>query len=294
MKNTIFINKDLIQKAKEVSIPDLLLSQGFEPIKAYGNELLYYSPIREEKSPSFFVNVSKNCFTDFGDTELKGDSIRLAQVMFGCDFQDAVYKLLQPLQKTPFKPSFSFSGKEYPKITIKDVRRLQNPALLKYITQRCISIDLAQIYLKEVHFESKGRMYFAVGFQNDNDGFELRNPLNFKGKTSNGISTFYFGTPKVCLFEGFFDFLSALQYYYIEKPHYTTIVLNTTNNLKLSYPILSGKSQINSFLDNDKSGKSAVNQLISIGFEVVNYSESVYPNSKDFNDYLIQKSNEKT
>jgi Toprim-like len=162
--------------------------------------------------------------------------------------------------------------------------------LIQYIEQRGISIDLARIYCKEVHYLNNGKKYFAVGFQNSSGGYELRSKLKFRCKSSNGITVFDKGTNHVNLFEGFFDFLSALQYYGTKTLKNTTVILNTNSNLKAFLAILTDNQIINSFLDNDKSGQTTVNQLVSKGFEVLNQSVNIYPNSKDFNDYLLGKS----
>lgn len=126
-----------------------------------------------------------------------------------------------------------------------------------------------------------------MGFSNDSVGYELRNGLNFKGKTSNDITTFERGSKSVVLFEGFFDFLSALEYYGIQEPINTTIVLNTCNNLNRALPLLANRKLIHCFLDNDETGHKTVQKLINKGFNVKDWSAILYPNSKDFNDYLI-------
>ena len=168
-----------------------------------------------------------------------------------------------------------------------DKIRQSHTSLIQYVEQRGINIDLGIIYLKEIHFSNKGKSYFAVGFQNNSGGYELRNALKFKAKTANGITVFDKGTNTINLFEGFFDFLSALQYYNTKTFNNTTVILNTNSNLQLFLNTLTDNRIINSFLDNDKSGQSTVNQIVSKGLYVINQSEKLYPNSKDFNDYLL-------
>lgn len=294
MQNRISFDKQTIEQAKAVSIPHFLQSIGLEPLKAVGNEWLYLSPLRNEKTPSFSVNTSKNCFTDFGGSdEMKGDAIRLVQLVRNCSFREAVTVLLG-LDPKPL--SFSFSGQNSQtenSLIVTNVKPLTHAALIQYVQSRGIALNLATAYLKEVHYLSNDKTYFAVGFRNDNNGFELRNGLDFKGKTANGVTTIDLGTDTVAVFEGFYDFLSALQYYGKQAPSITTIVLNTTNNLKAVLPILAQYRQINAFLDNDKAGTHALNTLINSGLNVKNYSGLLYPNHKDFNDYLCENSNKK-
>ncbi|WP_162793777.1 toprim domain-containing protein [Runella rosea] len=292
MQNRIFFDKETIEQAKTVSIPVFLQSIGIEPLKTVGNEWLYLSPLRNEKTASFYVNTSKNCFTDFGGSEqMKGDSIRLVQIVNNCHFKEAVKVLLGLAPQTI---SFSFSGHSTSTkngLTVAAVKPLTHTALIKYVQSRGIALNLAKAYLNEVHYLSNDKPYFAVGFRNDNDGFELRNSLGFKGKTANGVSTFDLGTDSIAVFEGFFDFLSALQHYDKQAPSISTIVLNTTNNLKAVLPILAQYRQINTFLDNDKAGLQALKTLINSCLNVKNYASLLYPNHKDFNAYLCENSN---
>jgi len=294
MQQRLFFDKHTIEKAKAVSIPAFLQSIGIEPVKEVGHEWLYLSPLRSESTPSFFVNPSKNCFIDFGGSEeMKGDAIRLVQLILKCHFRDAIRTLVGlPTNET----SFSFSGqgiKTESGLIVNMVRPLTHPSLIQYVEGRAISLKVASKYLKEVHFLNNDKSYFALGFRNDNDGFELRNGLGFKGKTANGITTFDCGTKNVAIFEGFFDFLSALEYYNKKAPSVSTIVLNTTNNLKAVLPMLDQYKQINAFLDNDKAGRQAVNVLKDSGLRVRDYGKILYPHHKDFNAYWCENGSEK-
>ena len=304
----MYINKSDIEEVKQYSIIDYLNSKGIYPFKEIGKQMVYYSPLTNEKTASFLVEPNKNVFNDYSSGQ-KGDIIRLVGLIEQIPFFETI-KLIQSLKmtclvresnliRTCLAPennvsdlSFSFSGNnsnKESKIEIKSVQPITNASLIQYVEQRGINIELGRIYLKEIHFSNKGNNYFAVGFQNNSGGYELRNALKFKAKTANGITVFDKGTNTVNLFEGFFDFLSALQYYNAKVFNNTTVILNTNNNLKLFLNTLTDNQIINSFLDNDKSGQSAVNQIVSKGFYVVNQSGKLYPNSKDFNDYLLRK-----
>lgn len=286
----MFTHKSDIEQLKQYSIIDYLSSKGIQPFNTVGNQMVYYSPLTNENTPSFLVEPTKNVFNDYSSGQ-KGDIIRLIQLIEQISFNDAI-KRLESLKDSVIETTFSFSGKsnsyKESKIEVKSILPINNPLLIQYVEQRGININLGRIYLKEVHFRNKGKNYFAVGFQNSS-GYELRNGLGFKGKTANGITVFDKGTLTVNLFEGFFDFLSALQYCNTKELKNTTIVLNTNNNLQTFISTLTDNQIINSFLDNDKSGELTVNQIVSKGFKVFNQSEKLYPNSKDFNDYLLGK-----
>lgn len=296
MKSTTFTSDELIKNAKAVSIVGLLDSQGFQPVRETGGELLYLSPLRKEKTASFWVNPSLNCFYDFGGSdEMKGDTITFARLLWRIGFKEALQRLLV-LPPLP-TPSFSFCGLETSEKAVKgiqtlSVKNLRHPALIQYVQERGISLKIATKYLKEVSYQAKGKRFFAVGFPNDAGGFELRNGLNFKGgKTLNDITTFNLESDSVALFEGFFDFLSFLEFYGRAIPKITTIVLNTCNNLNRALPMLTNRKLVHCYLDNDEAGRKTLEKMKKAGLAVKDWSESTYPTCKDFNDFLLESRN---
>lgn len=94
------------------------------------------------------------------------------------------------------------------------------------------------------------------------------------------------------VFEGFMDFLSYLTLKNNPTPTINTLVLNSVANLNRAILFLREHKVIHAFLDNDDSGRRAVNQLEDIlsNSEVIDQS-TFYRNHKDLNDYLIHKSN---
>jgi len=294
MKSTKEISSDEIAAAKTISVVELLRERGFVPIRESAGQLVYFSPFRDEKSASCFVDPRSNVFNDFGGSgEAKGDSIRLIQLLDKCNFREAVNTLLTRQQSTATNASFSFSGKNHSDSTNDKIKILStlplgnSPVLCKYVESRGIALKLACKYLLEVKYEVKERKYFAAGFQNDGGGYELRN-AHFKGKIGNGITTIDRRTRSIALFEGFFDFLSALTFYEKAEPSLTSIVLNTTSNLGRAISLIQPGATVNCFLDNDCAGIKAVQKLAQIGFTVKNHAEQLYPDSKDFNEYLIK------
>jgi DNA primase len=282
------MNNEKITAAKQISIPSILLSYGHNPVEQRGNELIYFSPFGNERTPSFKVNYRKNVFLDFSSGN-KGDSISLIRLLEPMTFHEAITKALS-IENTI---SFSFSGLSYSKeskIEIRVIQSIENSYLIDYLLSRKISIEIARIWLKEIHFTNNNKRYFGLGFQNDSGGYELRNGLGFKAKTSNGITSIEKGTNSVSIFEGFFDYLSALMHYGIEYPNNTTYILNTTANYKLLLPLLNKANSIYCFLDNDKAGENLFEKLIKDDLKALNMSKMLYPNSKDFNDYWSNKS----
>jgi hypothetical protein len=76
------------------------------------------------------------------------------------------------------------------------------------------------------------------------------------------------------LFEGFIDFLSALQYYNVTRPNCQTIVLNSLINIKDIN--LDQYEKINLFLDNDPPGEQATAEIKDRYNRVKDYSHLIY------------------
>jgi DNA primase len=281
-----------IQDLKQYPITDYLQSLGLEPVKSVGKELVYYSPKTNETTPSFFVNPSKNVFFDYSSNEY-GDVIRLVQYLKGLDFTTACNHLekIGIGLANPFpQNSFSFCGNEViePKntITITTVKPLQSNSLIAYCESRKIPFHIAYKFLHEVHYSNNGKAYYSLGFRNDKGGFELRNE-KFKGCTHpKTITTFEVPESKtVYLFEGFFDFLSALAFFGTSKPRNTVIVLNSLSLISQAKERLNKAEIIHTFLDRDSSGIKAVEKLRTDGINVVDRSV-IYEGYKDFNEFL--------
>lgn len=286
------IKQELIDQAEAVSIVDYLASKGIEPVKAVGKEVVYHSPLRDDKNASFFVNLEKNKFKDFANEEHRGNVFRLVQLMEDCNFPQAVAKLLE------------FDGKPVEKYTnlflsatdIEPIKQqtiitapVKNPVLINYLQERGIPYSLGKKYLHEVMTTAKDRVYFYVGFQNDSEGYALRNKSFKRCLGVQDINTFDLASRKtVAVFEGFFDFLSALVYYGLEAPRIPTVVLNSTNNRKKAVEYLRQFEQVNCFFDRDKAGQDCFRLLHdSDGLPVKDFS-TIYEGFKDFNEYLIK------
>jgi len=52
-------------------------------------------------------------------------------------------------------------------IKIQKILLLTHPALLDYLKERGINIDITKQYCSEVHYSIANKPYFAVGFRND-------------------------------------------------------------------------------------------------------------------------------
>ena len=283
----------LILQAKQVSIPAYLYKRNILPAaigRGNVNDYAYYSPFSDENTPSFFVNSRKNVFTDYSSGE-KGDAIRLVLLLEKCTFLQAVERLLSIDNVLPDslveKATASSNDTQGGKHIITDVTELRHYALTSYIESRGIPVHLAKRWVKQIHYSLNDRNYFGVGFESDKGSWAVRSN-NFQCNIGGtGIRTIPRPGNKVYLFEGFFDFLSALVHYQVIQPSHTTIVLNSTTNLNdqlIKQWLMDGKVLF-CFLDNDDTGKKAVLKIRNAGCTVTDCS-GLYDDYNDFNDLI--------
>ncbi|MFN8344035.1 MAG: toprim domain-containing protein [Spirosomataceae bacterium] len=286
------INHELIKQAEAVAIVDYLASKGIEPVKAIAKELVYYSPLRNDNNPSFFVNPVINKFKDFANDEHCGNIFRLVQLMEDCKFPQAVAKLLEfdgkPVEKYA---SLFLSATDTEPIKQQTIITdpVKNPVLINYLKERGIPYSLAKKYLYEVMNTAKDRVYFYVGFRNNSDGYALRNRSFKRCLGTQDITTFDLESRKtVAVFEGFFDFLSALVLFGLEVPRIPTVVLNSTNNRKKAIEYLREFEQVNCFFDRDKSGEECFRLLRDRDGLPVKDQSKMYEGYNDLNDFLTK------
>jgi hypothetical protein len=277
--------------ANKMSIAGFLLSKGINPESYNNKSFLYCSPLRNEQTASFKVDRVKNIWYDFG-TGIGGRLIDLVCKLYGVSVPGAL--LILSGVETPTQ-SFSFDQPQdnttESNLTIKHIQPLQNRALIQYFESRNIPFEIAAKYTTEAYYSitkpdtGEIKKYFAIAFKNDLSGYELRNKY-FKGSTTPKTITTIPGNPeKINVFEGFIDFLSALVHYQQPEPRNTTIVLNSLSHLRHLYEILPNFNQVNLYLDCDQVGRKAAIELIS-QFPAVNKSAILYPQHKDFNEFL--------
>ena len=176
---------------------------------------------------------------------------------------------------------------------------LRHHALFSYLQSRLIDADISRMYCKEVHYELRGRHYFALAFGNISGGYEVRNAY-YKGCLNNkDISLIRHLTEEtqetVCVFEGFMDFLS---YMTLKLAGDRTVclaipcdylVMNSVNNLKKTLARLQEYSDIHCYLDNDLAGQRTTETIAGMYGGRVSDESCHYAEYKDLNDYLRGK-----
>ena len=276
-----------IQNIKQISITDYLQQQGYSVARVQGIHFWYYSPLRNESTPSLKVNTERNQWYDFGTGE-HGDTIDLVCALQHCTISKAI-ELLGDIKQVAHR-DFSFGGESKAsehKLVILSAQPLNNPYLIHYIAERGIPLSIANRFCSEIRYNNTNRTYYAIGFANDAGGWEIRSPY-FKGCIAQkAITTISKGTDVLQIFEEFMDFLS----WQTLNPSSTsdTIVLNSLALLPRIQEKIRGYKQVESFLDNDEAGRKSFDVLKQFYPSIIDGSVR-YRTHKDLNEWLVTQS----
>jgi len=270
---------------KNIQIADFLAEKGYLPISKKGANWWYLSPLHNENTASFKVNVDKNVWYDFGLGKGGGLATLVNLLYHPNNFQDYLHHLSGIRTSFPSTPKTTREGSET--FSNVEVKSLANSALLKYLGKRGIAQQVASQYCKEVHYQNRDKSYFAVGFPNRSGGYEIRNAY-FKGCISPKDISVISKSYKDChVFEGFIDFLS----YVVLHGDCDAIVLNSVINVPKSIDYLNRYDSVYCHLDNDKAGHDATEQIrILCKGNVIDASEE-YGEAKDLNEFLCKRMN---
>lgn len=286
-----------IETAKRIALDDFLESLGHSSVRRKGNVLWYLSPLREERTASFKVDIGLNCWYDFG-LGRGGGIIALARELYRSN--DIKY-LLECIGRSAPGPVRRFVSdvkkqKQPPAFTDIGVVLLNSPALLTYLRERKIDTDVARNECVEVHYTCNDKRYYAIGFRNRSGGYELRNRW-FKGciapKDISHMKQDGENENKICLvFEGFMDYLSFLTLMkhdrlpYLDAMESDFIVLNSVSSMCKALPLLREYGKTVCLFDNDAAGRNAFTSLYKALNGNAEDLSSLYEGFKDLNDYL--------
>ena len=277
-----------IENMKRMPLADFLARLGHEPVRRGGTELWYRAPYRNERTPSFRVNVAKQLWYDFGLGK-GGDIFTLAgelaqsgdftvQARFIADAANMIVDRLETPTYQPKPTGPAFEG-------VEEVPLLRSP-LTDYLEERGIPYGIASRYCCRLNYGVRGKRYFAAGFPNVSGGYEIRSRV-FKGcippKDVSLIKTEE--VPKeICnVFEGFMDFLSAVT---LGIAMGDCLVLNSVANVEKALKYLYDYGRIDCYLDRDEAGRRTLETLKErYGGRVCDRS-ALYDGCKDLNEYV--------
>jgi hypothetical protein len=248
-----------IEQAKRVPIEEMLARLGHLPKRQRTNELWYASPFRPESKPSYKINRTTNLWYDFGEGR-GGDVIdlvqrveRLANVSDTLARMDDLIGSVEPPPLPKLEPVTSTTS---PGLELVRAGPVQARSLLAYLKQRGIELKTVADQLQEVHYRHGENEYFALGIPNESGSFEIRNRF-FKGTVGKkDISVIPGDAKHVAVFEGMFDYLTAMQLAG-GKLAATAIVLNSVSlrDRVIARIQQLGAQQVDLYRDNDPAGE---------------------------------------
>ena len=264
-----------IEEIRDMPITDFMHKLGYKSTKKRGKEVWFHAPYRSDSTPSFCVNAEKNIFNDFG-AGVGGDIFTLAGLMINSNDFMAQARYISEVTNNPIErsePPKYEPEPTVPQFTDVKVKSLSHPALLAYLRERGIPSDIATANCVEIHYWLHGKNYFAVGFPNEDGGYEIRNKF-FKGSIPpKAVTLIRQGSDTVNVYEGF-------------------VVLNSVANKEKAYKHLDGYDLIKCWLDNDDAGKKCLAALQKRYGDRVKDFSVVFRPYKDVNEYLQQDSSE--
>lgn len=174
-----------IEQAKQIAIVEILNKLGHQPTRKGAHEYAYLSPLRHEKTSSFFVNIQKNLWHD------KGIDVGGNIITFGVKYLESqgkphtVSDALKFLSDVtghisfikPVEADIAEAIEEEKMLILKGVFPLNHPALIEYLSTRGITTKIAKIYLKQLYILNKSseKKFCAIGIENESENFEYRN-----------------------------------------------------------------------------------------------------------------------
>lgn len=275
-----------IQKAKEMDMVDYLSRLGYEPSKIRNADYWYLSPLRDEITPSFKVNRRLNRWYDHGLGK-GGNLIDFAILHQDCTVGEFLQKLNQDFSFHPLAIHQFEQRETEKKMNILQDYSIKSFALIKYLEQRRISLDIADQFCREVRYELNYKIYYGIGFKNDSGGYEIRNRYFKSCSSPKDITTLQNGAKEAIVFEGFFDFLSFMAIHKKQvRIENDFLILNSVSFFEKARPFMEQHETIRLYLDRDTTGQNYSRYALSLSDKYKDES-SLYKQHKDLNDWII-------
>jgi len=285
------------QQAKRIPLSGILERLGHQPDHEVRGELWYHSPFRREAEASFKINQERNIWYDFGEGE-GGNVLDFVMKYHNlASIPEALDQLANLEGKGKIEsilPPTVTDNTPSSQIEVRKIQPLENTVLIAYLKERGITAATARPHVKEIYYARKGKQYFALAFPNEKGGYELRNPYYKGTHGSKSISLVkkrdMEDSEAVTVFEGFMDFLSALQYYgkSITTP---VIVMNSAMMRERTVEVIREleASKVYLYTQHDEQGIAARDYIMQElrQLETVDNS-TLYAGYEDFNDFLTK------
>lgn len=275
---------------KQISIKGYLASRGIHPKRENQYTATYLSPLREERTASFGVNLQMNLWYDHG-MGVGGSIIDLVMMLEKCDFKRAA-ELLGADTTTPLHTPVS-NVERANHIHVTGISPIISRALIDYLDERGIPLSIAQRECREVRYSIRenSREFYAIGFLNDAGGWELRNRAYKLSTPPKTITTIKRPHYRALVFEGFMDYLSYIRLQRNEHIPDNIVVLNSIVNIPKAINLLRQMDTVHAFLDRDDAGRNALKLLKAEHPNIIDQSH-IYESAKDLNEFLQRIKNE--
>ena len=136
---------------------ELILSH-FGKATEYSRGNMFYSPFREERTPSFHINPNNNTWHDFGEGE-GGGIIDIVTRLAGCS-RSWAYDFLASVRKDFVALSQYNHQKEKGKASSIDIASsmngFRNRSLISYAEERGISLETIESFCTEIIYNIEG------------------------------------------------------------------------------------------------------------------------------------------
>ncbi len=281
------INRLSCERARAFPIERALAKLGHFPTKSTEKEAWFLSPFRPEAQASFKVSKKLNRWYDHGEGK-GGNVIDLVCLINKCPVSETLEFLSTGQTSFSFQqqPIFENVEKKECKITITQIKPLTHPALKGYLKSRNIETRTALKFIREVHYRSGDKTYFAIGLKNDSGGWELRNKYFKNSSSPKDMTHIKNSSTRLIVIEGMFDLLSILECNEKLESEHDFLVLNSTAFVQKAMRIIEGYTSTLLYLDNDLNGKQTTQNLIGHCKKCEDRS-SLYKGFKDINEWLM-------
>ena len=278
--------KTRCERARAFPIEKALAKLGHFPTRTSVKEAWFPSPFRSETQASFKVSRLLNRWYDHGAGK-GGNVIDLVCLLN----RSSVREALDWLENGQI--SFSFHQHRFNEfkeegIKIREVKILGHKALQEYVEKRGISLPTALGLCREVHYSLRDRMYFAIGLQNDSNGWELRNKYVKNSSSPKDITYIKNGNRRLIVTEGMFDMLSLMERDKKLRDQNDMLILNSLAFVEKIPELFESYESVQLYLDNDKAGKRAVEISLEQSPKCRDMSY-VYKDFKDVNAWWMSK-----
>ncbi|WP_028376705.1 toprim domain-containing protein [Leeuwenhoekiella sp. MAR_2009_132] len=275
------------ENARKIPIEKALEFLGHLPTRNSEKEAWFLSPLRSETQASFKVSKKLNCWYDHG-LGIGGNIIDLICELSKVSVSQAL-EILAQLKTVNYDLSKQQrSNLKESGIEIKDVKFIQHPALLQYLTKRKISLTIANTFCREVHYTIGNKYCFSIGLKNNSEGWELRNKYFKSSSSPKDLTWIKNESQNLMVLEGMFDLLSLITIYPNLKREADFLILNSIAFADKALPILDNYKTIELYLDRDEAGRKTTAFFLNSTPKCIDKSE-FYSAEKDLNVWLMKR-----